>query len=91
MPFHIAMLMPDLVLAVGRSFEEFALTIGGRPDAGLDPETLWRIPEDANVTPVPPLVRNIRSADKATLNARRAGNRGRRNKVHAVPSDPRPL
>ena len=30
-PFHIALLLPDLVLAVGRSFEEFALTTGGRP------------------------------------------------------------
>jgi hypothetical protein len=79
-PFHITLLMPDFVLAVGRSFEEFALTISGRPDAGLDAATLWRIPEDINVAPIPPPPRNIRPADKLILNARRAGNRGRRNK-----------
>jgi hypothetical protein len=54
-PFHMVLLMPDLVLAVARSFEKFALTISGRPDAGLDPETLWRIPENVNVAPVPRL------------------------------------
>jgi hypothetical protein len=79
-PFPMAMLLPDLVLAVGRSFEEFALTIGGRPDAGLDPKALWRIPADINVAPVPPSACNIRLVDKRILNARRAGNRGRRNK-----------
>jgi hypothetical protein len=62
LPFHIAVLMPDLVLAVGRSFEEFELTkINSRSDAGLDPETLWRIPEDVSVEPVPPPIRKIRS------------------------------
>ena len=45
-PFHITLLMPDFVLAVARSFEDFALTkVTSRVDAGLDPETLWRIPE----------------------------------------------
>lgn len=91
LPFHIVMLMPDLVLAVGRSFEEFALTIGGRPDAGPDPKTLWRIPEDVNVEPVPPPSRNIRPLDKLILNTRRAGNRGRRNKAPADPLTPKPL
>ena len=79
-PFHIVLLMPDLVLAVGRTFEEFVLTIGGRPDAGLDLETLWRIPVNINVAPVLPPVRAIRPVDKLVLNARRAGNRGRRNR-----------
>jgi hypothetical protein len=78
-PFHITLLMPDFVLAVGRSFEEFASTISGRPDAGLDPAALWRIPEDINVAPILPPPRNIRLVDKLILNARRAGNRGRRN------------
>ena len=90
-PFHMAMLLPDLVLAVGRSFEEFALTIGGRPDAGLDPEALWRIPEDINVAPVPPPPRNIRPVDKRFLDARRAGNRGRRNKLQTERLLSRPL
>jgi hypothetical protein len=90
-PFHILLLMPDLVLGVGRTFEEFALTIGGRPDAGLDPETLWRIPANINVAPVSPPVRAIRSVDKLVLNARRAGNRGRRHKAPAGPPAPKPL
>lgn len=91
-PFHIALLMPDLVLAVGRSFEEFGLTkINNRSDAGLDPETLWRIPEDVNVEPVPPPIRNIRRVDKLVLNARRAGNRGRHNKAHVDPAISKPL
>jgi hypothetical protein len=72
LPFHIALLMPDLVLAVGRSFEEFTLTkVNSRSDAGLDAETLWRIPEDINVTPVPPPIRKIRREDKLILDARR--------------------
>lgn len=78
-PFHITLLMPDFVLAVGRSFEKFALTISARPDAGFDPAALWRIPEDINVAPILPPPRNIRPVDKLILNARRAGNRGRRN------------
>ncbi len=80
-PFHITLLMPDFVLAVARSFEDFVLTkVTSRVGAGLDPETLWRIPEDINVVPVPPPPRTIRVEDTRILNARRAGNRGRRNK-----------
>jgi hypothetical protein len=90
-PFHIALLMPDLILAVGRRFEEFALTIGGRPDAGLDSASLWRIPENINVAPVPPPPRNIRPVDKLILNERRAGNRGRRNKPQTERPVSRPL
>jgi hypothetical protein len=79
-PFHITLLMPDFVLAVGRSFEDLALTkVTGRVDTGLDPETLWRIPEDINVIPVLPPSRTIRVEDTRILNARRAGNRGRRS------------
>jgi hypothetical protein len=90
-PFHITLLMPDFVLAVGRSFEEFALTISGRPDSGLDPATLWRIPEDINEAPVPPPPRTIRPVDKLILNARRAGNRGRRNKPQTERPSSKPL
>jgi hypothetical protein len=90
--FHITLLMPDLVLAVARNFEDFALTkVSSRDDAGPDPETLWRIPPDVNVVPLPPPARKIRSVDKIILNARRAGNRGGRNKPHADPTLPRPL
>ena len=90
-PFHVALLMPDLVLAVGRTFEEFALTIAGRPDAGLEFETLWRIPANINVAPVSPPVRAIRSVDKLILNARRAGNRGRRHEAPVGSPAPKPL
>src|SRR5205823_4038176 len=42
LPFHVTLLMPDFVLAVARSFEDFALTkVTSRVDAGLDLETLW--------------------------------------------------
>jgi hypothetical protein len=80
-PFHITLLMPDFVLAVARPFEEFALrNINNRIDAGLDPEMLWRIPADINVVPVLPPSRTIRVEDTRVLNARRAGNRGKRNR-----------
>jgi len=82
-PFHMVLLMPDLVLGVAQSFEKFALSrISSRVDAGIDRNTLWRIP-DVNVVPVSPPARNIRSIDKAILNARRAGNRGARNRPAA--------
>ena len=91
-PFHVLMLMPELVLAVGRSFEDFALTkVSNRVDAGLDPETLWRIPKDVSVVRVPPPTRSIRSVDKIVLNRRRAGNRGKLKEEHADPLAPKPL
>jgi hypothetical protein len=91
-PFHITLLMPDFVLAVARSFEDFALTkVNKRIDAGLDPETLWRIPEDINVVPVPPPPRRVRPEDTRILNARRAGNRGKHNKLPTEPPVSKPL
>jgi len=92
LPYHITLLMPDLVLAVARSFEDFALTdVSSRVDAGLDPETLWRIPADINVIPVPPPERSIRVEDTRILNARRAGNRGRRGRPQPKASLSKPL
>ena len=91
-PFHITLLMPDFVLAVAWSFEDFALTkVTNRPDAGLDPETLWRIPEDINVVPVTPPPRTVRPEDTRILNARRAGNRGKRNTPPTDPPVSKPL
>jgi hypothetical protein len=91
-PFHVTLLMVELVLVVARSFEEFELTkINTRSDAGLDPEALWRIPQDINVVPVPPPTRTIRPVDKITLNARRAGNRGKGNRPPAEPAISKPL
>jgi hypothetical protein len=92
LPFHIALLMPDFVLAVARSFEDFALTkLTSRVNAGFDPEALWRIPADINVVPVPPPPRAIRVVDTRVLNARRAGNRGRRNRPQLERPNSRPL
>jgi len=91
-PFHITLLMPDFVLAVARSFEDFALTkVNSRVDAGFDPETLWRIPAEINIVPVPPPPRTIRVDDTRILNARRAGNRGRRNKPQTDGAFSKPL
>ena len=85
-PFQMTMLIPDLVLAVALEFEQRGLSIPHtRTEPVLDPETLWRIPQDINVTPVPPPQRTIRPQDKVILNERRAGNRGRANKRKTTP------
>jgi len=86
-PFQMAMLMPDLVLAVALGFQERGLSHvpHARKEPVLDPETLWRIPQDINVEPLLPPSRKIRSQDKMILNARRAGNRGRANQRETTP------
>jgi hypothetical protein len=78
-PFHITMLMPDFVLSVALSLQEYGLKNipQSREQPTLDPETLWRVPPDMNVMPLPPPVRQIDSNGMAVLNARRAGNRGK--------------
>ena len=78
-PFQMAMLMPDLVLAVALEFERLGLSVvpHARTEPTLDPETLWRIPPDINVVPFPPPIRKIRAQDLVVLNNRRAGNRGK--------------
>jgi len=78
-PFQMARLMPDLVLAVALKFEDVALTVGRRVLARpkFDPERLWRIPANINVVPFLPPVREIRAQDLVVLNERRAGNRGK--------------
>jgi hypothetical protein len=79
LPFQMVMLMPDLVLAVGLEFERNGLNFvpHARTKPMLSPETLWCIPPDVNVLPLAPPARKIRKQDVATLNARRAGNRGK--------------
>jgi hypothetical protein len=76
-PFQMALLMPDLVVAVALEFEGYGLGSDARPEPALDPDTLWRIPADINVVPFPPLIRKLRSQDLIVLKDRRAGNRGR--------------
>jgi hypothetical protein len=81
----MTLLMPDLVIAAALSFERLGLShvphALGEPN--LDPETLWRIPPDINVVPIPPPVRKIRPQDLVVLNERRAGNRGKGKKPPA--------
>ena len=80
-PFQMAMLMPDLVLAVGLGFERLGLSVvaHARTEPALDPETHWRIPPNINVAPIPPPIRKITAHDLVVLNQRRAGNRGKAN------------
>jgi hypothetical protein len=78
-PFQMAMLMPDLVLAVAMEFERRGLSVVpyARTEPTLDSERLWRIPPDINVVPFPVPIRKIRLLDIMVLNNRRAGNRGK--------------
>ena len=52
-PFQIAMMMPDLVLAVAMEFERHGLGIAtnARTEPAPYPDTLWRISPDINVAP----------------------------------------
>lgn len=87
LPFQMALLMPDLVLAVALEFDRLGGAQGSDPrsEPALDPDTHWRIPNDINVAPFPPPFRKIRPQDIQVLNDRRAGNRGRANKTTPVP------
>jgi hypothetical protein len=82
-PYEMAMLMPDLVLAVAMSWQDYGLDYvswGGKEPL-FDPESLWRIPGDIGLSPVPILLRNITTEEIRILNARRAGNRGRARQI----------
>jgi hypothetical protein len=80
--FNMAMLMPDLVIAVAIEFERTGLSSmpHGFNEPALDPQTLWRIPSDINVVGIRPPARKIRHQDIRVLQDRRAGNRGRANR-----------
>jgi hypothetical protein len=86
-PFQMALLMPDFVLAVATEFERLGLGIASnaRIEAALDPDALWRIPADLNVVPFPLPVRQLRPQDIVVLNNRRAGNRGQANLRRTTP------
>lgn len=85
-PFQMALLMPDLVLAVAMEFERYGLGLGfDTPRAPVfNPKTLWRIPADMHVASLPPPVRKLRPQDIVVLKNRRAGNRGGANKTTLV-------
>jgi len=55
-PFTIAMMMPDFVLSLALSLQEYGLnsTPQSREEPMLDPQNLWRIAPDMNVVAVPP-------------------------------------
>jgi hypothetical protein len=80
----MVMLMPDLVLAAALEFKRYGLMQiqHVRTEPALDPdyETLWRIPPDMNIAPIPPPMRKLRGEGLAILNVRRARNRGRANR-----------
>jgi hypothetical protein len=86
-PFTVAMMMPDFVLSLALSFQEYGLnsTPQSREQPMLDPENLWRIAPEMNVVAVPPPFRKISDEAIAILDARRAGNRGKAERSKTPP------
>jgi hypothetical protein len=86
-PYRMAMLVPAVVLSVAMTIEDYGLqfTTRGSNESLFDPETLWRIPADINLTPLPLPNRNLTNSDLAALNARRAGNRGNADRRKTTP------
>lgn len=81
-PISVACVVPDLVLGLGLTYQEYGLNSTPKGGGGpmLDPATVWRVPSDINIEPVAPPARPILTSEIVVLNARRAGNRGRANK-----------
>ena len=88
-PYRVAMLLPELVIAVAMSIERYGLEyLGhGQIDPLFSPKTLWRIPPDSNVEPVEFPARKVSKEHLAFLNARRAGNRGVKRRETTPVSD----
>jgi hypothetical protein len=86
-PYQMVMLLPDLVIAVAMTVQEYALeqVSHGRTEPLFNPETVWRIPSDINVAPIPFPERKVTAEDIAVLNARRAGNRGAASRRKTTP------
>jgi hypothetical protein len=88
LPLRVVLMLPELIIAVGLAYQKYGLAYvpKGGTEPMLSPETLWRIPPDINVVPLPPPIRKVRPEDSVVLNARRAGNRGRakRHKTTSV-------
>jgi hypothetical protein len=87
LPTRMVCLVPDLILGVALTYQKYGLSsiAKGGTEPMLDPETVWRIPENINVEPVEPPVRKILIDEIAILNARRAGNRGVANDPETTP------
>jgi hypothetical protein len=86
-PYRMAMLLPELVIAVARTVEKYGLrhVPHGRTEPLFDRESLWRIPKNINVAAIPLPVRKITRTDLAVLSARRAGNRGKAKRRKTTP------
>jgi hypothetical protein len=87
LPARVALMMPELILAVGRTYQDHGLdhVPFARSEPMFDPETIWRIPAEINVAAIAPPRREIRPEDSVILNDRRAGNRGRRDIFETTP------
>jgi hypothetical protein len=83
----MVMLLPEPVIAVAMTFEHYGLNqvAHGQTEPMFDPESLWRIPTDINIAPLPPPVREITKTDLAVLEARRAGNGGKAKRRNTTP------
>ena len=83
----MALLMPELVIALALTIEKYGLEFvtRSRAEPPFDPQSLWRIPADINVAPISLPDRKITSGDVVLLNARRAGNRGQANRRKTTP------
>jgi hypothetical protein len=91
LPARVICLVPDLILGVALTYRKYGLDriAKGGTELMLDPETVWRIPENINVEPVEPPIRKILTDEIAVLNTRRAGNHGVANRLSDVfPSAP---
>jgi hypothetical protein len=86
-PLQIAMLLPDFVLSLALFLQNYGLANcpHARDEPMLDSETLWRIGPDMNIVEIAPPVRKINQQGIAILNARRAGNRGKRKHRETTP------
>jgi hypothetical protein len=86
-PHRMAMLLPDLIIAVAIAIERYGLehVAQSRTEPMFNPKSLWRIPDNINLTPLSPPARKITSIDIVVLNARRAGNRGSANRRKTTP------
>jgi hypothetical protein len=81
-PYRMAMLLPELVLAVALSIEDYGLqqTAHGQTEPMFDPQSLLRISPDINLTALEPPIRKVAAKDLAVLKTRRSGNRGKANR-----------
>jgi hypothetical protein len=87
LPARVVCLVPDLILGVALTYEKYGLNriAKGNTEPMLDPDTVWRIPENINVEPVEPPIRKLLTDEVVVLNARRAGNRGVANRPETTP------